>query len=153
MIKHFIFSAIVVLSILSAQDKSSISGFVREIETGEPISYANVFISSTSYGTATNSDGSFSLIIESDKKSMLLVSHVGYSSKKIPINENSEELIIILDEIFFKAEDVVVTGTRTNQLYKNAPIATEVITKKEIENSGVNNVKELLLTRSGINTK
>ncbi|SVC57899.1 uncharacterized protein METZ01_LOCUS310753, partial [marine metagenome] len=64
----------------------------------------------------------------------------------------SEEIIIGLEEILFQAEDVVVTGTRTNHLYKNVPIATEVITKKEIENSGANNVKEILLTRSGINT-
>ena len=82
---------------------------------------------------------------------MLLVSHVGYSLKKIPINKNTEELIIILDEIFFKAENVVVTGTRTNKLYKDVPIVTEVITKIDIEDSGAINVKELLLTRSGVN--
>ena len=49
-------------SILNAQNKASISGFVREIETGEPLSYANVFISGTLMGTATNSDGYFVFI-------------------------------------------------------------------------------------------
>ena len=36
---------------------STISGFVRDDATGEPISYANVFLSETSIGSATNVDG------------------------------------------------------------------------------------------------
>ena len=54
-----VYSLFFIFSLITAQENSSISGFVREVETGEPISYANVFISSTSYGTATNSDGYF----------------------------------------------------------------------------------------------
>ncbi len=138
-------------TIVLGADSFSIRGRVIDARTSIGISDVNLYIPKQKEGTATNADGSFYLIIESDKKSMLLVSHIGYSSKKISIKENSEELIITLDEIFFKAEDVVVTGTRTNKLYKDVPIATEVITKKDIENSGSINVKELLLTRSGVN--
>ena len=42
-----------------AQETSTISGFVREDATGEPISYANVFLSNTGLGAATNNDGYF----------------------------------------------------------------------------------------------
>ncbi|MCP4931945.1 MAG: carboxypeptidase-like regulatory domain-containing protein, partial [Candidatus Marinimicrobia bacterium] len=42
---------------VNAQEMSTISGFVRDDATGEPISYANVFLSETSIGSATNVDG------------------------------------------------------------------------------------------------
>ena len=38
---------------------ASINGFVRDDASGEPISYANVFLSNSSIGAATNSDGYF----------------------------------------------------------------------------------------------
>ena len=117
-------------TIVLGADSFAISGRVIDAHTSIGISDVNLYIPKQKEGTATNTEGYFSLNIESDKKSMLLVSHVGYSSKKIPINKKTEELIIILDEIFFKAENVVVTGTRTNKLYKDVPIITEVITKK-----------------------
>ena len=45
--------------ILMRANGSSINGFVRNDLDGEPISYANVFISNTSLGAATNRDGYF----------------------------------------------------------------------------------------------
>ena len=56
----------------------------------------------------------------------------------------------ILDENFFISEDIVVTGTRNNKIYKNSPIAIEVISKRDIENSGALNVNDLLLQRISI---
>ena len=45
---------ILLVTILMGADGSSINGFVRNDLDGEPISYANVFISNTSLGAATN---------------------------------------------------------------------------------------------------
>ena len=39
----------------------SMNGFVRDDSNGEPISYANVFLSNTSMGAATNNEGYFVL--------------------------------------------------------------------------------------------
>ena len=47
------------ISIFVFGENTSISGFVREKNTGEPISYANVFLSNKSFGSATNQDGYF----------------------------------------------------------------------------------------------
>ena len=46
---------------VNAQEMSTISGFVRDDATGEPISYANVFLSETSIGAASNVDGYFEI--------------------------------------------------------------------------------------------
>ena len=57
---------------------------------------------------------------------------------KIPI-ETSKNITIELEEIFFELEDIVVTSTRTNKIHKNVPIATEVISEKDINDSETNN--------------
>ena len=48
---------ILLVTVLMGANGSSINGFVRNDLDGEPISYANVFISNTSLGAATNRDG------------------------------------------------------------------------------------------------
>ena len=137
-------------SITLGSENYLVTGKVIDLTTNKGISNVNLFIPKQNIGMATKEDGSFTLEILPNINATLLVSHVAYVTKKISLEGKSEEIIIGLKEILFQAEDVVVTGTRTNQLYKNVPIATEVITKKEIDNSGVNNVKELLLTRAGV---
>ena len=57
--KFFKYSLLVLVCCLKAQTTSSINGFVRDDATGEPISYANVFLANTSLGAATNQDGYF----------------------------------------------------------------------------------------------
>ena len=47
-------------------------------------------------------------------------------------------------------EKLVVTGTRSKKLHNDTPIATEVINRKEIENSGTRNMAELLSQRAGV---
>ncbi len=47
-------------------------------------------------------------------------------------------------------DDVVVTGTRTERRLADTPVATEVITRSEIEASGAVNVADLLTSRTGI---
>jgi len=58
-IKFFKYSLLVLVCCLKAQTTSSINGFVRDDATGEPISYANVFLSNTTLGAAANRDGYF----------------------------------------------------------------------------------------------
>ncbi|MFV0472084.1 MAG: TonB-dependent receptor plug domain-containing protein [Paludibacteraceae bacterium] len=51
--------------------------------------------------------------------------------------KNTGNKLINLDE-------VVVTATRTNKTLKNTPVITQVITARQIEERGINDVKELL---------
>ena len=44
---------------VNAQEVSTISGFVRDDASGEPLGYANVFIKDTNIGGATNMEGYF----------------------------------------------------------------------------------------------
>ena len=79
------------ISIFVFGENTSISGFVREKDTGEPISYANVFLSDNSLGTATNQDGYFVIPNITPGNYKLNASMIGYSifQKDIIIEENS----------------------------------------------------------------
>ena len=137
MIKHFIFSSIFILSTVSAQDKSSISGFVREVETGEPISYANVFISSTSYGTATNSDGYFVFFNLPPGKYEVNVSMIGFGLYKETVNlkiDESVRLDVRMNEEAIQASEIIVSGTR-QKFKKSVETSTVILDIRDIRNA------------------
>ena len=46
-------------SFIYGNTNTTINGFVRDSASGEPISYANVFLANTALGAATNQDGYF----------------------------------------------------------------------------------------------
>lgn len=49
-----------------------------------------------------------------------------------------------------RLDDVVVTGTRTERRMADTPVATEVISRSEIEASAALNAADLLLSRAGV---
>ena len=55
--KLFNYINLIFIFALQAQDFGTISGFVRDEATGEPLSYANVFIKDSNKGGITNLDG------------------------------------------------------------------------------------------------
>ena len=57
--KYFFPLIFFISGLFSQPVTASINGFIRDDASGEPISYANVFLSNSSLGAATNSDGYF----------------------------------------------------------------------------------------------
>ena len=62
-------------------DVYTISGRAVDILTGEPIPYANVFISGTHLGDISNNDGIFSISQINTESCTLSVSYIGYETK------------------------------------------------------------------------
>ena len=57
-----------------------------------------------------------------------------------------------MNETLIQLNNVVVTSTRSGYLLRDVPVATEVIGKKEITESGATTVNELLQQRAGVST-
>lgn len=93
----------------------SISGFVREDATGEPLFYVNVFIKDTFLGAATNQDGYYVIPSIPSSKYEITASIIGYESltKNIQIlpNENLR-LDFRLKISAIVGEEVIVTAER-----------------------------------------
>ncbi len=87
---------IVIILLLSfqtvfSQEKisSSISGVIKDSETGEPVENVNVFIANSMYGTSTNEEGFYKIENLSSGVYKLIVSHVNYyfEEKEIKIDD------------------------------------------------------------------
>ena len=93
----------------------SINGFVREERTGEPISYANVFLSNTTLGSATNRDGYFVIKNVPEGSYEINVTMIGYGVYKNEIKmskEKSTRLEIYLKEKIIETSEILVTAER-----------------------------------------
>ena len=73
-----------------AQNKFTISGYVREKGSQEHLIGVNVYVPTTSLGTATNNYGFFSLTLPARDSVTLIFSFVGYEriSRKFALNKN-----------------------------------------------------------------
>ena len=106
---------ILLVTILMGADGSSINGFVRNDLDGEPISYANVFISNTSLGAATNRDGYFVISDISPGEYELNVSMIGFAINKEIINlpdSASIRIEVRMTPQAIKGSEVLVTAER-----------------------------------------
>jgi len=106
---------VISLTFLSAQNTSSINGFVRNDANGEPISYANVFISNTPLGAATNRDGYFVISDIPSGTYEVNVSMIGYAVHKetIDLTEiSSIRIEVRMKEQVIEGSEVLVTAER-----------------------------------------
>jgi len=118
-IKKLIIIFIIISAKLFAQSNPSISGFVREDATGEPLSYVNVFLRGTTLGTATRQDGYYVIPSVPSGKYDIIVSIIGYEHILQPIvlkvgedlridfrlkvaPVTGEEVTVVADRIKFK---------------------------------------------------
>jgi len=148
--KIFTILLLVFIGPVMGEESAVVSGRVIDGATNKGITNVNLFIPSQNIGTATGSNGSFLLAFQPNDNVQLNISHIGYSSSTMILSGETRDIVIELNETFFQLEDVVVTSTRTEKLHKNVPVATEIISKKDILDSGALNVAELLSTRSGV---
>ena len=94
---------------LFAQDNKSktVTGKITS-QSGDPVSGASVQLKGSSLGTSSNENGEFTIIVE-DRKSILVISHIGYKEKEVTV-KNQSALDIILEEEKNELSQVVVIG-------------------------------------------
>ena len=101
--------------LLSQTNTASINGFVRDDASGEPISYANIFLSNSSIGAATNSDGYFVMSGIPLGLYEINATMIGYAVFKEQVDLSSAEAVrleIRLKEEAIKGTEVLVTAER-----------------------------------------
>ena len=110
-----IYSIIIFSSFMFSQNTSTINGFVRDDLNGEPISYANVFLSNTNLGAATNRDGYFVISNIPNGDYEINATMIGYGLFKQDINiieDKPVRLDIRLIEEVIQTSEVLVTAER-----------------------------------------
>lgn len=158
--KHFLIGLIVAVILITtfsavlAGTSGAIQGIILDVETKKPLQSVNIILVGTKIGAVSKEDGTFRIDNLSSGSYGLNASIIGYDKGyKLDVNvvpNITTNVEFRLKESFFSMNQVVVTATRTNRIYANVPIATEVITSQEIEESGARDLSELLEDRAGV---
>ncbi|SEJ50849.1 Outer membrane receptor proteins, mostly Fe transport [Dyadobacter koreensis] len=112
--------------IVRAQERITISGFVREQGSQEQLPGVNVYIPDTPYGAVTNTYGFYSLTLPAMDSALVVYSFVGYETvqQQIRLNKNTELSILLatvnqLDEVTVtsrRQEDYVSRSAQMSQV-------------------------------------
>src|SRR5690625_1362393 len=97
------------LFVLQASAQETIQGIVLD-QDDEPVPWATVAVKSTTSGTTTDLDGTFSLKVEESLPVTLSISFVGYKTHEIEVDDTDDDIRIVLEEDVNLLDEVVITG-------------------------------------------
>ncbi len=117
---------IVVFAIVSYSQ--SITGYVKDAKTKEPISFANISIKGTGLGTISNSNGYFRLVIPKNyQNKKIAISFIGYKNEDRFIETITRPITIMLKQTAVNISEIKVIPdsnmfTFLKKAYKKIPI-------------------------------
>lgn len=123
-----LFFLILFIGTTFSADKKDISGVIKDSETGETLVYANIVVEGTKFGATTNNNGFFVITDAPSEKLILVVSYMGYKSKKIEYDNsklNNSHLIIELKPISIVTDDVTVVAEKY-KIWKRADDVSQI---------------------------
>lgn len=119
-------------SFLSFSQKT-ITGRITDKSNAQPLTGANISEENTINNVISDNDGNFSIQVK-DEKSNLLISYVGYQSKKISV-KNQIGLSIQLDADNIVNDGVVISASRFQETIAKSPANIYKLTSKELQNT------------------
>ena len=133
-----VFSTLVLVSTLGvdvtmAAGNRTVSGYVRDAQTGEVLPGANVLIVGTSLGSASDLNGKFVIQNVAPGSYTIRISYIGYKTKEINIQITADADVqndFKLVPVAIQGKEVVVTGQASGQ---NAAI-NQQLTSNQIVN-------------------
>jgi hypothetical protein len=113
MINFLLFISCFLFSIAAyAQERITISGFVKEKGSEEQLPGVNVYLEGTPYGAVTNTYGFYSLTVPASDSAMLSFSFVGYEKTDLRIALNKNFTLNIFLTTINQLDEVVVSARR-----------------------------------------
>lgn len=130
--------------VVRAEGEVTLRGVVTDSE-GAPLPGASVWVKGSALGVSTDARGEFVLPLAEAGRQVLRVSFTGYEPVEYVWDGTGRKpLHIRLEKAELALEEVVVTGTRTPRLLKEAPILTRVLSREEIERVNPLDFQDLL---------
>jgi hypothetical protein len=128
------------------QAQGTVTGIIKDADTGEGLVGATIVEKGTTNGAATNLDGSFELTLKSGKH-VLVIQYIGYVSaeKEVSVsNGNSTNL----GTVTIKSNQIGLTGVNiiaSSAIDRKTPVAVSTVRTLEIgENLGSQELPEVL---------
>lgn len=135
---------------LFAQNKLDINGYVYS--ENEPIEYATIYIQSIKISTFSDEFGNFNFENIPFGNYQFIISALGFKTlkKEININAKTTKLVLELEPLDQKIEEVVVTGNMKESYIQDSPVKIEIISSKFLEKTATNNIIEAIQSINGV---
>jgi len=113
----------------------TLSGLVRDKQTGEGLPFATVQVKGSNKGVTTNIDGYFTLVKVPSDTSVLLVYYVGYQKMEVYLDpELAKKVLLVQLPSANNLKEVLVTAAREDVVLVNqADVSTIKMTPKKLE--------------------
>lgn len=129
----YIITAFVNLQDSFAQEKHTISGYIKEEKSGESMMAVNVFVKELLLGTTSNEFGFYSLNIPEGKYT-LEYTFIGYEKKVVPVDLNEDKRVNIeLSDASIITDEIVISGERSDKNIESTEISTVELSVKKIK--------------------
>ncbi|PNQ73134.1 TonB-dependent receptor [Hanstruepera neustonica] len=138
-------------SVGMAFGQNTIQGTVTDAETGDSLSYVNLYIPHLEKGTTTNDSGNFTLEGIPSGSHTLVCSFIGYETKSINVNiPITESLSIALTPSAIEMEAVIIS-TPFHKLQSDNVMKVEHKTISELRSSGSVTLADGITNIAGVN--
>ncbi|MEX2602111.1 MAG: carboxypeptidase-like regulatory domain-containing protein, partial [Balneolaceae bacterium] len=128
-----------------------INGTVTDADDGEPLPGVNIMVEGRIIGTASRADGSFTLSVAGDPPITLLFSIVGYQSERVEITSSTvSDLEVAMSERTILGSDVVVSASRVEESFMEAPVSIERMDGISISQTPSDNFYKALANLKGV---
>ena len=141
-----VFVVLAAIPALSASAQFSVSGQISNKENGETLTGANIYLTGTTLGAASDDDGKFTITGVSAGSYTVRVSYFGFGTKEqsLDVLDDVTDIKIQLTPTSIDLNAVVVTGTRTERTVKDSPVLTQLIGKNALESQAISYLPQVL---------
>lgn len=132
--------------------KSTVTGIIKDSDG--PLSFVNISLKGTTYGTVADEDGRYKLIAPAGDYT-LLVSYLGYTSQEERISLKQGLLTtknFVLKEASTNLDEVMVVGQSKSQRLREEGLTVNAIELKELSNVSLN-MSEVLNKSTGVKVR
>ncbi len=136
------------LVITKSKASSDISGRITNLETGEPVEFANVFVANTSLGCATDKDGNYEIVSIPRSIVQLEIRCVGYEQKSLRYNLKSGKSVrldVKLQPRIYEMDEICAVANR-ERIIQQPGISSFSIRARQIDRMPGYGQKDLFRT-------
>ncbi|MFC2135592.1 TonB-dependent receptor domain-containing protein, partial [Bacteroidota bacterium] len=123
-------------------------------ETGEPVTGANVILSGTNFGAATDLEGKFEINNIRYGSYKMEVSYIGFQRQIIDpviIDKDIYQISVTLIESAVQTEQIIVTAGKYEQRMEDLPVSSVVLLPNSFAKKNFNSFEDILRYVPGVN--
>ena len=152
---------VIILITAGFAGSSTIKGKITDIRSGDPLIGANIMLSGTMLGSASDENGAYLISDVPIGSFTLMAMFIGYETieKEIQISADQEYIVnLALKASAIELQETKVTAEKRKEKITSAPASMEIITSRDIKGKNTTNMGAYLkglkgvdFTSSGIN--